>query len=114
MSSGLAPPPPAGDFDAGATPRTTLQALANKPDDGRYVVDVVVVDVRACHCPPGRHCDCPPDGVKVTNEFADSATWTFVALGLGDVEKRFVVGAKYTLLVLVQNGEPKVIGAGAR
>ena len=41
-------------------------------------------------------------------------SWTLKTSGLNDIEKLFVVGGHYTLLVLVQNGEPRVIGGGAR
>ena len=87
--------PPPSDFDAGATPRSTLQKLANKPDDGRVVVDAIIVKVQA------------PDRLVVTNDFADSMSWTLVAKDIPDIEKRFVLGGHYTLLVLVQNGEKR-------
>jgi hypothetical protein len=100
--SGMPSSPPSSDFDAGATPRSTLQKLAEKPDDGRVVVDAIIVRVES------------PDKLIVTNDFADSAAWTLRTSGLTSIDKLFVVGARYTLLVLVQNGVPKVIGGGAR
>ena len=112
--TGMPSPPPSGDFDAGATPRSTLQQLANKPDDGRFVVEAIIVRVQTCHCPEGLKCKCLPDAIVVTNDFADSASWTLRTDVHGDLEKMFVVGGHYTLLVLVQNGEPRVIGGGAR
>lgn len=91
---------PTGDFDAGAATRSTLSEVTKKgTPDGRYVVSAIVVRVEGTV-------------VEATDDFADSATWKLKAPDIADAAKRFQQNGRYRLLVLIQNGEPRIIDGG--
>jgi hypothetical protein len=97
-------------------PMFALQTIVAKPPppDGTYAVDATVVRVDVCHCPFGAKCDCNPDSLEVTNDAADSASWSLRVRGLDDLERRFKVGARYRLTVRVDHGEPLIVAATAQ
>ena len=112
-------PRPAAKADAGAAsldPMFALQSIVARPPppDGTYLVDAIVVHVNVCRCPPGTRCDCVPDSVDVTNDVADSASWSLRVRGIDDIDRRFKVGARYRLVARVEHGEPAIVDATAR
>lgn len=98
-------------------PRLALQSIGAHPPppDGRYLVDASVVRVPPCDCLRGAaRCDCRADAVDVTNDLADSASWSLRVEGGAQFDYPFEVGRRYLLTVRVEHGEAVVVDATAR
>ena len=98
-------------------PTLVLQSIVAHPPprDGRYIVDASVVRVPPCGCLRRTpRCDCRADSVEVTNDLADSASWSLRVDGGAQFEYPFEVGRRYLLTVRIEHGEASVVEATAR
>lgn len=107
---------------ASLDPRFALQSIVARPPppEGTYLVDAIVVRVQTCDCRPEApegtrtRCDCFRDSVDVTNDAADSASWSLRVAGMAYFDYPFKVGGRYRLTVRIERGQPVVVDATAR